>query len=223
MSEQIPSPDRPASPYPEGQYLEGRHAEGPHPNGPRSVTEIGTLPPLEAIQADLPVNPATGQPRRPVLAVVATACYGLAAASSAVGLALAWWGSIHVRTFGTATRLMAWTDPRPGSLASVLLAALMMVIGAAMVAMPAILAVNTWLGRRWVRWGAIGGLAAAALALTMNGVSWLALPFSLAAGVLLWTPPLRRWLQLWAAVRARPAVERFESRPVRYGRIAEHY
>lgn len=223
MSEQIPSPDRPASPRPDAPGQDGRHAEDPRPQGPRSITEIGTLPPLEAIQAGLPVDPTTGEPRRPVLAAVAMVCYGLAALSSAIGLALAWWGSIHVRTFGRATRLMAWTDPRPGSLASVLLAAAMMAIGAAMVAMPAILAVNTWLGRRWVRWGAIGGLAAAALALMMNDVSWLALPFSLAAGVVVWTPPVRSWLQLWATVRSQPDVERFESRPVHYGRIAEHY
>lgn len=191
--------------------------------GDRPVTEIGTLPPLAVVRAGRAVDPVTGRPRRARLGIVATVCFGLAALAAAVGMAAAWWGTIHVRTFRETTRLMTWTDPRPGSLASVLLAALMMVIGAAMVAMPGILAVNTWLGRRWVRWGAIGGLAAALLAITMNTVSWWSLPFSLAGGVLVWTPPMRRWFQLWATVRAQPAIEPFEPQPVRYGRIAEHY
>ena len=207
MTEQTPSPATTAS----------------SPAGSRSVTQIGTLPPIEEVEAGLPVDPRTGRPRMIRWAVVATVCFGLAALSSAVALCWAWWQMVHMRTFRSATRLIAWNDPRPGSLASVLLAALTIVIGAAMVAMPGILAVNTWLGRRWVRWGAIGGLAAAALAVLMNTLSWVGLPFAVLAGVLVWTPPVRAWLDLWVQVRAQPDTERFVPREVRYGRIAEHY
>jgi hypothetical protein len=190
--------------------------------GPRPVTEIGTLPPIDVVDKRLPVDPATGRPRREVLATIATICYILAAGASAVALARAWWGTINMRTFHLATNLMTWTDPRPGSLASVLLAALMMVIGGVMVAMPALLAVNTWLGRRWVRWGAIGGVAAAALAVTLNPLAWIGAPFSIAGGVLVWLPSTRRWFELWRQVRSEPEVERFTPRPVTYGPVAKH-
>lgn len=196
----------------------------PAPQAPRqrSVTEIGTLPPIDVVERGLPVDPVTGRPRRDVLATIATVCFTLASGASAVALGAAWWGTINMRTFHLATNLMTWTNPRPGSLASVLLAALMMVIGGVMVAMPALLAVNTWLGRGWVRWGAIGGVAAAALALTLNPLAWIGAPFTVAGGVLVWLPSTRRWFGLWRQVRSEPEIERFRPRPVSYGPVAKH-
>lgn len=208
MSEQIP---RPGTPGPSGSAA---------PAAPSPVTDIATLPPLDV---EGPQGPGPATPRIEALAVVATVCYGLAALASAVALAWAWWGSIHVATFRLATNLMTWTYPRPGSLKSVLLAALMMVIGGVMVAMPGLLAVNTRLGRRWVRWGALGGLAAALLAVLMNTLAWVGLPFSLAGGVLVWTPPVRRWMDRWARVRALPEHAPAAPRRVTYGRIPQHF
>lgn len=215
MSEQISPAEAPTRVRPPA-------AGDPTPADDRPVTEIGTLPPTDVVDHRLPVDPATGLPRREKPATIATICYGLAAGVSAVALARAWWGTINMRTFHLATNLMTWTSPRPGSLASVLLAALMMVIGGMMVTMPGLLAVNTWLGRGWVRWGAIGGVAAAALALTLNPLAWLAAPFAVAGGVLVWLPSTGRWFGLWRQVRSTPEIERFEPHPVRYGPVATH-
>lgn len=160
--------------------------------GPDDPRNIRTLPPLP--------RPAEATPgARPGAVVAATVCFALAAVSAAVALAWAWWGSINMTTFRTATRLMRWTDPRPGSLASVLWATAMVLIGVVMTAMPALLAVNGWLGHRWVRWGAIGGLAAASLAVTLNTVAWASAPFAVAGLVLAWLPVSRRWLDLSTA------------------------
>lgn len=205
MSQQTPSPASPTRPT---GPVEGRAAE------------IGTLPPLDAGQTPGHRPPA---PRIEPLAVVATVCYGVAALASAVALGWAWWSSIHVATFRLATNLMTWAYPRPGSLASVLLAAAMMVIGGIMVAMPGLLAVNTRLGRWWVRWGAIGGLASALLAILMNTLAWVGLPFALAGGVLVWTPPVRRWMDQWARLRALPDHGTFQPHTVTYGRIPQHF
>lgn len=160
--------------------------------GPDDPRNIRTLPPLP--------GPAETTPgARPGTVVAATVCFALAAVSAAVALAWAWWCSINMTTFRTATRLMRWTDPRPGSLASVLWATAMVLIGVVMTAMPALLAVNGWLGHRWVRWGAIGGLAAASLAVTLNTVVWASAPFAVAGLVLVWLPVSRRWLDLSTA------------------------
>lgn len=160
--------------------------------GPDDPRNIRTLPPLP--------RPAETTPgARPGTVVAATVCFALAAVSAAVALAWAWWRSINMTTFPTATRLMRWTDPRPGSLASVLWATAMVLIGVVMTAMPALLAVNGWLGHRWVRWGAIGGLAAASLAVTLNTVAWASAPFAVAGLVLVWLPVSRRWLDLSTA------------------------
>jgi len=72
-------------------------------------------------------------------------------------------------------------------------------IGVVMTAMPALLAGNGWLGHRGVRWGASGGLAAAALAVTLNTVAWASAPFAVAGLVLAWLPVSRRWLALSTA------------------------
>lgn len=151
---------------------------------------------------------------------IAAGLYLAAAVAAAAALLIAWWQSIHMQTFIQATNLMTWTHPRPGSLASVLLATAMMSIAAAMVAMPGILAVNTWLGRRWVRWGAIGGVAVGCAAVTLNWVSWIGMPFLIAAGVMVWLPPVRRWMD-----SLRPVTHEAErpTFPMRYGRVPQHY
>lgn len=163
----------------------------------------------------------TRSPRSPSRVVgkvgrIAAGLYLAAAVAAAAALLIAWWQSIHMQTFIQATNLMTWTHPRPGSLASVLLATAMMSIAAAMVAMPGILAVNTWLGRRWVRWGAIGGVAVGCAAVTLNWVSWIGMPFLIAAGVMVWLPPVRRWMD-----SLRPVTHEAErpTFPMRYGRV----
>ena len=150
-------------------YPQPRHAEPENvsPSAPlrASAETIATLPPPEAPEAQATSSAKVGR--------IAAGFYLAAAVTAAVALLIAWWESIHMRTFIQATNLMTWTHPRPGSLASVLLATAMMSIAAAMVAMPGILAVNTWLGRRWVRWGAIGGVAVGCAAVTASFPSWI--------------------------------------------------
>lgn len=193
-----------------------RHAEpgDVSPSAPprASAETIATLPPPEVPEAQAASSAKVGR--------IAAGLYLTAAVAAAAALLIAWWQSIHMQTFIQATNLMTWTHPRPGSLASVLLATAMMSIAAAMVAMPGILAVNTWLGRRWVRWGAIGGVAVGYAAVTLNWVSWIGMPFLIAAGVMVWLPPVRRWMD-----SLRPVTHEAErpTFPVRYGRVPQHY
>ena len=193
-----------------------RHAEPEDvsPSAPprASAATIVTLPPPEVPEAQAASSAKVGR--------IAAGLYLAAAVAAAAALLIAWWQSIHMQTFIQATNLMTWTHPRPGSLASVLLATAMMSIAAAMVAMPGILAVNTWLGRRWVRWGAIGGVAVGCAAVTLNWVSWIGMPFLIAAGVMVWLPPVRRWMD-----SLRPVTHEAErpTFPMRYGRVPQHY
>lgn len=193
-----------------------RHAEpgDVSPSAPprASAETIATLPPPEVPEAQAASSAKVGR--------IAAGLYLTAAVAAAAALLIAWWQSIHMQTFIQATNLMTWTHPRPGSLASVLLATAMMSIAAAMVAMPGILAVNTWLGRRWVRWGAIGGVAVGCAAVTLNWVSWIGMPFLIAAGVMVWLPPVRRWMD-----SLRPVTHEAErpTFPMRYGRVPQHY
>lgn len=193
-----------------------RHAEPEDvsPSAPprASAETIATLPPPEVPEAQAASSAKVGR--------IAAGLYLTAAVTAAAALLIAWWQSIHMQTFIQATNLMTWTHPRPGSLASVLLATAMMSIAAAMVAMPGILAVNTWLGRRWVRWGAIGGVAVGCAAVTLNWVSWIGMPFLIAAGVMVWLPPVRRWMD-----SLRPVTHEAErpTFPMRYGRVPQHY
>ncbi|WP_108773391.1 hypothetical protein [Cutibacterium namnetense] len=197
-------------------YPQPRHAEPENvsPSAPlrASAETIATLPPPEAPEAQATSSAKVGR--------IAAGFYLAAAVIAAVALLIAWWQSIHMRTFIQATNLMTWTHPRPGSLASVLLATAMMSIAAAMVAMPGILAVNTWLGRRWVRWGAIGGVAVGCAAVTLNWVSWIGMPFLVAAGVMVWLPPVRRWMD---SLRPVTHEAKRPTAPVRYGRVPQHY
>ena len=193
-----------------------RHAEpgDVSPSAPprASAETIATLPPPEVPEAQAASSAKVGR--------IAAGLYLTAAVAAAAALLIAWWQSIHMQTFIQATNLMTWTHSRPGSLASVLLATAMMSIAAAMVAMPGILAVNTWLGRRWVRWGAIGGVAVGCAAVTLNWVSWIGMPFLIAAGVMVWLPPVRRWMD-----SLRPVTHEAErpTFPMRYGRVPQHY
>lgn len=193
-----------------------RHAEPEDvsPSAPprASAETIATLPPPEVPEAQAASSAKVGR--------IAAGLYLAAAVAAAAAFLIAWWQSIHMQTFIQATNLMTWTHPRPGSLASVLLATAMMSIAAAMVAMPGILAVNTWLGRRWVRWGAIGGVAVGCAAVTLNWVSWIGMPFLIAAGVMVWLPPVRRWMD-----SLRPVTHEAErpTFPMRYGRVPQHY
>ena len=189
-----------------------RHAEARRVSPSTPPRAIATLPLPEDPQVHVASSARVGRS--------AAGLYLAAAISATVALLVAWWQSIHMRTFIQATHLMTWTHPRPGSLASVLLATAMMCIAGAMVAMPGILAVNTWLGRPWVRWGAIGGVAVGCAAVTLNWVAWIGMPFLVAAGVIVWLPSVRRWMD---SQRPTPPEIRHRNAPVVYGRIPQHY
>ncbi|MBC5927252.1 hypothetical protein H8942_18580, partial [Bacillus pumilus] len=77
-----------------------------------------TLPPPEVPEAQAASSAKVGR--------IAAGLYLAAAVAAAAALLIAWWQSIHMQTFIQATNLMTWTHPRPGSLASVLLATAMM-------------------------------------------------------------------------------------------------
>ena len=198
--------------------------------GTAPATPILALPPMEAIRPELPIDPLTGEPPRALPIALAYVCLLAAAAVQATGLALAWWRAIHMTTFDTAVRLLAWSSPKPGSAASIFLSVLMMAIGVILVATPALTGYLGWVGRQAASAWAIAAviLTAATIfitpqswAIAWGNIGWLALPLSLAGALLLWLPRSRRTLATWERFRQPAPTEPGSLRPVLYGRLEQ--
>lgn len=183
---------------------------------------IRTLPPLEVLERGVPVDPRTGEPRRPrqVLAAVTL----LVAASVVAGLSFvkAWWDTIHVQNWPRSIHLMQWTNTRPGSWQSITLAVLFGLIGLVMVSGPAICAHNAWAGQRWTRVASLIAAGLECLALLMNPLSWLALPVALAGAIMLWLAPAGAFFDQWQRFTAAPEPEFHETTPVPYGPLPRY-
>lgn len=190
--------------------------------GPDADGGIRTLPPLEHLQRGVPVDPRTGEPRRPRLLLASMALLLAASLVAAIAFVKAWWDTIHVQNWPRSIHLMQWTNTRPGSWQSITLAVLFGLIGLVMVAGPAICAHNAWAGQRWTRVAALVAAALECLALLMNPLSWLALPLALAGAVLLWLAPVGAFFDQWRRFGAEPQPEFPEPGPVQYGPLPRY-
>lgn len=183
---------------------------------------IRTLPPLEVTQRGVPVSPVTGEPRRPRLLVASMVLLLLASLAAVVAFVRAWWETIHVQNWPHSIRLLSWTNTRPGSWQSITLAVVFGLIGLVMVAAPAICAHNAWAGQRWTRIGALVAAALECLAVLLNPIAWLALPFALAGAVALWLAPVGAFFDQWARFSADPEPVAVADAPVAYGRLPRY-
>jgi len=205
-------------------------ADGAQGLGTAPTMPIVALPPIEALRPALPIDPLTGEPPHVRTVRIAYALWLAAAAAQAAGLAVAWWHAIHVETFTQAVRLFSWGQVAAGTPASIVLAIVMMVIGVALVATPAITGYLGWVGRpaatKWAVAAVVLTVATlfvspATWAPVLGNIGWLGLPLSLAGAVFLWLPRSRAGLAAWQAFRypARPMED--APKPVFYGRLEQ--
>lgn len=160
---------------------------------------IATLTPPPQLNRGVPVNPRTGEPRRPIIVAVATASCWLAVATTGVSLFWVFWDAVS--RFAQASWLMGQFVTTPGSLERVLLAVAVTVVALIVTTANAIVGYYAWTGYRWTR---IAGLITAALTcgvLVLNQPGWLAVPFSVIGEGLLWLPPAGAFFTAWRARR----------------------
>ena len=147
----------------------------------------------------VPIDPRTGEPRRPFLIVVATVLCWLAVAITAGSVLWVYWDAVS--RFSEASWLMGQFVTGPGSLARVLLAVSVTVIAILIGTANAIVGYYAFTGYRWTR---IAGLISAALtfgALVLNQLGWYAIPAAVVGAGLLWLPPAKAFFTAWTARR----------------------
>ncbi|WP_420176020.1 hypothetical protein [Luteococcus sp. OSA5] len=162
---------------------------------------IASLPPSDLVQVGIPISSATGQPRRAKWMAVSNVLLYAASLVSAAALGWSWWQAIHMPTFAHSSTLVELWQPRPGGWRSVVAVTLVFVIGAAMMAAPAVAAFNSWNGHRWSR---IAGI----VAVLIGALGWFLFPWALAAPalsilgtLLLWLEPVNRYFRHWERFR----------------------
>lgn len=182
--------------------------------------QIATLPPIEEIRQEVPRSPRTGEPPRPVLVAIAAVALYLAAAALAVVYGIRWWEAAHPETYPTSARLLEWVQPEPGrwlslALEGVFASVLVLAAGAC-----GVVGFQAWNGWRWSRWaglvalGFVGGFVA-----IVDDWAFVGLGLAAIGVTLLFLPPVTRYFQRWAAVRAeQPAPYRRPSQ-IHYGRL----
>jgi len=195
------------------------------------ATVIASLPPLEELASALPIDPKTGEPSRHFSIPLAYLLFLLAAVCQLAGLGLAWWRAIHMETFATAIRLLQWTNPTPGSLASIGLSIAMTVIGAVLIATPALSGYLSWVGQPAAGWWAIAAFVLTPLTLLIsptpmafnwNNIGWLAVPLIVGGAILILLPPAQRSLTNWQVFRQQSSVSMTANQPIRYGRLEQY-
>ena len=168
----------------------------PAPQAPAPIATVAPPPPLVV---GVPTNPRTGEPRRPVVIVVATVLCWVAVAITAASVLWVYWDAIS--HFAQASWLMSQFVTEPGSLGRVLLAVAVTVVGIIIGTANAIIGYYAFTGYRWTR---IAGLISAVLTcgtLVLNQLGWYAIPAAVLGAVLLWLPPAKRFFTAWTARR----------------------
>lgn len=166
---------------------------------PQAPAPIATAAPPPPLVVGVPINPRTGEPRRPVVIVVATVLCWLAVAITAASVLWVYWDAIS--RFAEASWLMGQFVTEPGSLGRVLLAVAVTVIAIIIGTANAIVGYYAFTGYRWTR---IAGLISAVLTcgtLVLNQLGWYAIPAAVIGAVLLWLPPAKKFFIAWTARR----------------------
>lgn len=187
--------------------------------GPDGKKVIQTLPPLDVLEPPVRLSESTGQPRRDPVMLVGAGCLYAASAVVAVAFGKFWWEAINVNNFHASARLLAWTEPRPGSWQSIVCVCVLALVTVVVAAAPSIAAFQAWNGHRWSR---VAGVVAAVVSLaTFLLHSWAlaAIALTLVGAGILWLPAVSRYFDQWSAFRAEEPRHPQTFDRVRYGRL----
>ncbi len=168
----------------------------PTPQAPPPIATVDAPPPRVI---GVPINPRTGEPRRPLVVVLATVLCWLAVAITAGSVLWVYWDAIS--RFAEASWLMGQFATEKGSLERVLLAVAVTVVAIIIGTANAIVGWYAFTGYRWTR---IAGLISAVLtcgALVLNQLGWYAIPAGVIGAALLWLPPAKKFFLAWTARR----------------------
>lgn len=191
-------------------------APGPHDGG------IATLPPLDDATVERsPINPSTGEPRRPPVIWISALLGYLATVIVAVAVSQVLWRSVE--SFAEASWINQTMDTDPGSWVRVAFSIINAVTAAVVGGASAFVAYHAFCGAGWTRWGGIAATGISLLSLLLTPLAAISIaPTAIAAG-LLWLRPARRYFNAWDAQRewkvrtvALPASIRYGPVP-RYG------
>lgn len=162
---------------------------------------IATLPPFDERPLDhSPIDPRTGEPRRPFLIWLA-AGLGLVSLVFVIGaLGLVMWNSIE--GFAEASWVNGRMETDPGSWVRVAFSVVNAVIGAAVGGATAFVGYHIFIGAEWTKWGALAATAVSAASLMLTPLAAISIvPIAISA-ILVWLPPCRRYFAAWTALRA---------------------
>jgi hypothetical protein len=191
------SADDPVTLTPARPHVVADSVGGPSPE--TGSTQIATLIAPPGAVEEFAVDPATGEPVRPVAVGVGAALSWLSVAASAASLLWTYW--VAVDHFAQASWLMAQFDTEPGSLLRIGLAAgLTLAVLLAMIA-NTIVGFYAWTGHRWSRIAGLIGAGASLLTLLGGRLGWAAIPLAAIGAGLLWLPSARRYFDAWWQLR----------------------
>lgn len=182
--------------------------------------EIATLVAPPTAPDALVLDPATGEPVRPISVGVGAALSWLSVAASAASLLWTYW--VAVDNFAGASWLTGQFVTQPGAMLRIgLVTGLTVAVLLAMIA-NTIVGFYAWTGYRWTR---VAGLIGAGLSLLMllgGRLGWAAIPLAMAGAGLLWLPSSRRYFDDWWRVR-HPSIEFAPpTRDVHYGPLPRY-
>lgn len=185
--------------------------------------DIATLPPLQVLRNESPPSPRTGEPTRPIFALLALVIGCLAAAAVAGAYAHHWWLAAHPASYPTSARLIEWVKPDPGkwlalTLEGILAAVTTLVAGACGVA-----GFQAWNGWRWSRWAGVVAVAlTGAFTALVSNWGFIAVGLGALAAVMGFLPQMSKFFRDFAAHRAgRPEPYRRPDR-IFYGRLPRY-
>lgn len=182
--------------------------------------EIATLvaPPLAPDAMVL--DPATGEPARPISVGVGAALSWLSVAASAASLLWTYW--VAVDNFAGASWLTRQFVTEPGAMLRIgLITGLTVAVLMAMIA-NTIVGFYAWTGYRWTRIAGLIGAGLSLLLLLGGRLGWAAIPLAMAGAGLLWLPSARRYFDDWWRVR-HPSIDFAPpTRDVHYGPLPRY-
>lgn len=167
-----------------------------------------------------PLDPRTGEPRRPWAVRAATGALYLGGALVIAGLLQAMW--LSVDAFAEAAWLHRVIATGPGDLVRVALVTGTTVVALIVTAAAVITAHYAWWGYDWTRWAGLVAVALAPLTLMVNPLAAAGIaPIALGAG-LLWLPTARTFRERWRALRRPPRPEAAVAGDVFYGPLPRY-
>lgn len=172
-------------------------------------------PPGENTPVAGPVNPRTGEPRRPWVAWAALFAYFGASGWVVAALLVGMWNS--VRDFPSSAWLQGAIPTPYGDPWRLLLASIVWLIAITIATVAIIVGYSTWSGHAWTRWAGVIAVGVGLLSFLGNAwAPWCLVGLAVGAG-LAWLPSMRAFNAAWTAHRHPPRPVARAYQPVAYG------